>query len=74
NLIMTTNASSYAPVTSRTGGNSTSDPTAGTTDSTDKTSTLKAITTADKAGAGILTALFAVAIIGVVYWTVAGSE
>jgi mannan endo-1,6-alpha-mannosidase len=75
NLIMTTNASSsYAPVTSRTGGNSTSDPSAGTTDSTDKSSTLKAITTADKAGAGILTALFAVAIIGVVYWTVAGSE
>jgi mannan endo-1,6-alpha-mannosidase len=74
NLIMTSNASAYAPVTSRTGGNSSSDPTAGTTDSTDTTSTLKAITTADKAGAGILTALFAVAIIAVVYWTVAGSE
>lgn len=74
NLIMTSNASAYAPVTSRTGGNSSSDPTAGSTDSTDTASTLKAITTADKAGAGILTALFAVAIIAVVYWTVAGSE
>lgn len=74
NLIMMPNASLYAPVTSRTGGNSSSDPNAGTTDSTTKLSTLKAITTADKAGAGILTTLFAVVIIAVVYWTVAGSE
>uniref|UniRef100_A0A093X784 Mannan endo-1,6-alpha-mannosidase n=1 Tax=Talaromyces marneffei PM1 TaxID=1077442 RepID=A0A093X784_TALMA len=74
NLIMMPNASAYAPLTSRTGGNSSSDPTAGTKDSTNKASNLKAITSADRAGAGILTALFAVVIISVVYWTVAGSE
>ncbi|EED20914.1 glycosyl hydrolase, putative [Talaromyces stipitatus ATCC 10500] len=74
NLIMTNNASLYAPVTSRTGGNSSSNPTAGSTDPVSTTKKLAAISTADKAGAGILTALFAAVIIAVVYWTVAGSE
>lgn len=74
NLIMTSNASVYAPLTSRTGGNSTSNPSAGTKEPTSPTPILKAITIADKAGAGILTALFAVAIIAVVYWIVAGGE
>lgn len=74
NLISSSNASAaYAPVTSRTGGNSSSDPTAGTTDSSTSTTKTTPITTADKAGAGILTALFAAGIIGGVYWTVAGS-
>lgn len=45
------------PVTSTTGGNSTSDPNAGAESADDKNKP-KPITTGDKAGAGILTVLF----------------
>ncbi|KAH8690690.1 putative mannan endo-1,6-alpha-mannosidase DCW1 precursor [Talaromyces proteolyticus] len=60
------------PVTSTTGGNSTSNPGAGTGDNTGNMYQAPAITTADKAGAGILTALYAAGIIGGVYWLVTG--
>jgi mannan endo-1,6-alpha-mannosidase len=59
------------PVTSTTGGNSTSNPNAGNNDST-TTTTQNVITTKDKAGAGILTVLFVVGWAGLIGWTVLG--
>ena len=60
------------PVTQQKGGTSKSDPTAGTKGD-DPTGGLdpiltKPVTTADKAGAGILTALVVSMLIGTVYW------
>jgi mannan endo-1,6-alpha-mannosidase len=57
NLLPFVQSKAVAPVTSSTGGNSTSNPSAGLDNNkTDSTPTL--ITTADKAGAGILTLIF----------------
>ena len=54
-----------APLTSNTGGTSTGDPNAGSGDaSTSAPGGVKPITTADRAGAGILTALVAAVISG----------
>ena len=55
-----------APYTSKTGGTSKGDPGGGNTDANDNDGTpkRKAITGADKAGAGILTFLFVAGIIG----------
>lgn len=72
-LINKDNATAYAPVTANTGGNSTSNPTAGTANPTGSDSTTSTISGGDKAGAGILTAVVALGIIGAVYWTVTGS-
>ncbi|KAJ5691762.1 Mannan endo-1-6-alpha-mannosidase DCW1 [Penicillium macrosclerotiorum] len=63
---------SSAPVTSTTGGNSTSDPTAGENDTTTSSETTSKITTGDKAGAGILTVVFVVGWVGLMSWTVLG--
>lgn len=60
-----------APVTSSTGGNSTSDPTAGENDTT-TSDTESAITTGDRAGAGILTVVFVATWVGLMGWTVLG--
>ncbi|KAJ5256647.1 Mannan endo-1-6-alpha-mannosidase DCW1 [Penicillium angulare] len=61
-----------APVTSTTGGNSTSNPTAGENDTSASTSTDSAITTGDRAGAGILTAIFVAGWVAIMGWTVLG--
>jgi mannan endo-1,6-alpha-mannosidase len=61
---------SSGPVTSTTGGNSTSDPNAGMNDNTNPADTEKPITTADRAGAGIITALFSGTVIAGVYWLI----
>lgn len=61
------NFDSTAPVTSTTGGNSTSNPDAG--ENEDKGPGWKEITSADRAGAGILTAIFALGFTGVMGWT-----
>ena len=55
--------SSSKPVTTATGGNGTSDPSAGTREGTEPPQSAP-ITTADKAGAGILTAVFVASMIG----------
>lgn len=68
NLITTKKTS---PVTSTTGGNSSSNPASGTNDHTGSQDiSTRAITTADKAGAGILTALFVPAWVGFMIWLV----
>lgn len=61
---------SSGPVTSTTGGNSTSDPSAGTDDNTNPAGTKKPITVGDRAGAGIITALFSGSVVAVVYWLI----
>ncbi|KAJ9349268.1 CAZyme family GH76 [Paecilomyces variotii] len=60
------------PVTATTGGNSTSDPTAGQDDHSTSTQ-LAAITTGDKVGAGFLTAGFVTSWIGLLVWMVIGT-
>jgi mannan endo-1,6-alpha-mannosidase len=60
------------PVTSTTGGNSTSDPTAGSGDKSAQTTTTRKITTGDKAGASILTIGFAVGWVGLMAFIVIG--
>ncbi len=64
----------YAPVTLKTGGTSKSDGTAGTTGNVPSDSTspwlTKKITTGDKAGAGILTAIILAFTLGGTYWLV----
>lgn len=59
------------PVTSTTGGNSTSNLNAGENDTTSST-TQSSITTADQAGAGILTVIFVVGWVGLMSWAVLG--
>lgn len=65
------NFNKTAPVTSTTGGNSTSNPTAGESDTTASTQTTT-ITTADKAGAGIVTAVFVTGWIGLMAFMILG--
>ncbi|RAL03643.1 glycoside hydrolase family 76 protein [Aspergillus ibericus CBS 121593] len=71
NMLPYTN-SSAAPLTSSTGGNSTSDPSAGTDDSSKDKATLSTITTGDRAGAGVVTVVFAAAWIGMMGWLMIG--
>ena len=60
------------PVTAHTGGTSKGDPSAGTTTSVGPSGVAtETITTADRAGAGILTALAIIAFIGGAWWLVA---
>lgn len=61
---------SSGPVTSTTGGNSTSNPNAGNDDNTNPLGTQKAITTGDRAGAGIITVLFSGTVLAGVYWLI----
>lgn len=56
-----------APLTSTTGGSSTSNPNAGMNDNTHKKQ-FAPVTTGDRVGAGILTATFVVGLIGGVSW------
>jgi len=60
-----------APYTADTGGTSKSDPTAGTGSgsSLTKAQGIQKITTGDKAGAGVLTAVIILAFIGMAVWT-----
>lgn len=57
------------PVTASTGGSSSSDPSSGTGDQ-DQGNGPRAITTADKAGAGIVTVVFAFCWVGLLAWLV----
>lgn len=61
-----------APVTSITGGNSTSNPTAGLGGPNPGQEQLAQITTGDRAGAGIVTALFVIGWISLIGWTILG--
>ncbi|KKK15427.1 hypothetical protein AOCH_001148 [Aspergillus ochraceoroseus] len=61
-----------APVTATTGGNSTSDPSSGTKDKSETKTTLRTITTGDKAGAAILTIVFAFSWAGMIAWLIMG--
>jgi mannan endo-1,6-alpha-mannosidase len=64
----------FAPVTSKTGGNSSSDPNAGTENGEDDDDVReKPITTGDKAGAGILTALFVAGWAASMAWMMLGA-
>lgn len=66
------NFNKIAPVTSTTGGNSTSNPTAGENDSDASSGKKTVITTGDRAGAGILTAVFVAGWIGLIGFMVVG--
>ncbi|PWY69733.1 glycosyl hydrolase family 76 protein [Aspergillus heteromorphus CBS 117.55] len=66
------NTKKTAPVTSSTGGNSTSDPNAGTNDNTGSSTTSSKITTGDKAGASILTIAFVGMWGGMIAWMLIG--
>lgn len=63
---------SNPPLTTKTGGNSTSDPNAGTSDSKQNTGEAKPITTGDRAGAGILTVVFVGLWGAMIAWMVLG--
>jgi mannan endo-1,6-alpha-mannosidase len=62
-----------APVTSTTGGNSTSNPTAGEDGSDASSGKQTVATTGDKAGAGIITAVFVVSWVGLLSFMVLGN-
>ena len=66
----TTIHASIAPLSANTGGTSKSDPNAGTDVNTSPTVKQSPITTKDKAGAGILTILIIVGIIGGGVWII----
>jgi mannan endo-1,6-alpha-mannosidase len=66
------NFNKTAPVTSTTGGNSTSNPTAGEDDSDNESAKTTTITTGDRGGAGILTAVFLAGWIGLMAFMVRG--
>jgi mannan endo-1,6-alpha-mannosidase len=61
---------SMVPLSLRTGATSQSDPNAGSQAPSDPAATQKPITTADKAGAGILTFLVAVGAVGGSAWLI----
>jgi mannan endo-1,6-alpha-mannosidase len=75
----TSGSSSYtpptkpAPVTASTGGNSTSDPNAGSASGSNFAPPPRAITTGDRAGAGIVTVIFAGGWLGMIAWMVTGA-
>lgn len=60
------------PVTSTTGGNSTSNPTAGEDDSDSENARTVTITTGDRAGAGILTVSFVAGWVGLMAFMLLG--
>ncbi|KAL4934901.1 hypothetical protein BDV06DRAFT_234931 [Aspergillus oleicola] len=62
------------PLTSKTGGNSTSNPNAGDNSNARDNNEPREITTADRVGAGILTALFIGLWGGIMAWMVMGGE
>lgn len=65
-----------SPLTASTGGTSKSNPTAGTGSSESASNPAidtSAVTTADKAGAGIITALVLIMLLGGAWWMVSGS-
>lgn len=66
------NFNKTAPLTSTTGGNSTSNPTAGEADSDASSQMTNTVTTADKAGAGIVTAVFVAGWIGLMCFMMFG--
>ncbi|EKV06618.1 Glycosyl hydrolase, putative [Penicillium digitatum PHI26] len=66
------NFNNTAPVTSKTGGNSTSNPKAGESDTTASSKMTIAVTTADKVGAGIVTAVFVAGWIGLTSFMILG--
>ena len=66
------NFNKTAPVTSTTGGNSTSNPTAGENDTDGSSQMQTTTTTGDKAGAGILTAVFVAGWIGLMSFMILG--
>ncbi|KAJ5237059.1 hypothetical protein N7489_007150 [Penicillium chrysogenum] len=66
------NFNKTAPVTSTTGGNSTSNPTAGEDDTDGSNQMRTTTTTADKAGAGIVTAVFVAGWIGLMSFMMLG--
>ena len=66
------NFNKTAPVTSTTGGNSTSNPTAGEDDTDGSNQMRTTTTTADKAGAGIVTAVFLAGWIGLMTFMMLG--
>lgn len=57
-----------SPVTRKTGGTSTGDPSAGTSSNTGIGAPTTPITTASRAGAGILTAFVVVSWLGAIWW------
>jgi mannan endo-1,6-alpha-mannosidase len=59
-----------APLNTRTGGTSKSDPNAGSNTDPDPAANRKPITTKDKAGAGILTVLLIVGIVAGSVWLI----
>lgn len=59
-----------APLSQKTGATSSSDPNAGANLNSPKPITFSPITTADKAGAAILTILVCVALVGSMVWIV----
>ena len=64
---------SASPVSSSSGGTSQGDASAGTGGDTDAAAPTRAITTADRAGAGILTALVCAGAVGGSYWLLTGA-
>lgn len=66
----TLNRQDLAPLSQRTGATSKSDPNAGTDTTQDSSTSFKTITTADKAGAAILTILVIVLVGGGSVWLV----
>jgi len=62
--------SQMAPLTAKTGGTSASDPSAGTDADTEPGQSTSPITTKDKAGAGILTVLVILAVVGASIWII----
>jgi len=66
----TLNRQSLLPLSLRTGATSKSDPNAGSTASTDPAAQKSPIKTADRAGAGILTVIMMVVVVGGAIWLV----
>ena len=73
NLMKWADARDVAPVTSTTGGDSTSDPNAGKDESSGQNNKQKPITNGDKAGAGILTVLLTSGWVAVLVFMFVGS-
>lgn len=63
-------SANIAPLTADNGGKSVSDPNAGSSAPTFPHEDASDITTADRAGAGILTVLVIVAVVGCAWWLV----
>ena len=66
----TLNRQDLAPLSQRTGATSKSDPNAGSNAPTNPAALRSPITTADRAGAGILTVIMVVVVVGGAVWLV----